>query len=231
MLMAVNIGNSRICIGIFEKSSETLITRAQIATDLHKSSDEYSILISSLLRERGVDCNGIEDGIVSSVKFNGIPFSEYTIVIPDSNSNEFTKALNEFRASFLEEFSVTITMLKESTYKTIHSGSMDGKKIVVGTLKNLPTSQSIFDTLDYNSFTIRMVDGSIYIIGCTLESTLRAIEYFTQEYMLKADSSTIKFEEGIIYETSAAFPIGNITIGGNHIAKYSIVYSPFSVIR
>ena len=67
MLMAVNIGNSRICIGIFEKSSETLITRAQIATDLHKSSDEYSILISSLLRERGVDCNGIEDGIVSSV--------------------------------------------------------------------------------------------------------------------------------------------------------------------
>ncbi len=67
MLMAVNVGNSRISVGVFEKASETLLVKFQIATDLHKSSDEYSNLIASMLRDRGVDCETMEDGIVSSV--------------------------------------------------------------------------------------------------------------------------------------------------------------------
>ncbi len=67
MLMAVNIGNSRICVGIFEKTSDALLTKFQIATDLFKSSDEYSNLILSMLRERCIEKEGLEDGILSSV--------------------------------------------------------------------------------------------------------------------------------------------------------------------
>ena len=150
--------------------------------------------------------------------------TEYTMVIPDSNSTEFTKHANDLRASFLEEFSVTVQMIKESTYKTIHGGNMDGKKIVLGVLKNDPISSDIQKSLTYNTFSIQMVNGSLYIIGYNAETTHLAIEYFIQTYMLCDHSDTLKFDDVIIYETKAAFPVGNITIGGNHIATYSIVY-------
>ncbi len=67
MLMTVNIGNSRICVGVFRKTSDALVAKFHIATDLHKSSDEYSNLILSMLRERSVESAGLADGIVSSV--------------------------------------------------------------------------------------------------------------------------------------------------------------------
>ena len=150
--------------------------------------------------------------------------TEYSIVIPDTNPQAFTDAANVFRASFLEEFSNSITMIKESTYKTLHGGTMDGKKIVIGTLKNDSVSQSIYNALGDNSFIIKAVNGSVYISGNTLEATLRAVEFFIQTYMLTDHKGTLKFEEGVIYETDAAFPIGSLTIGSNPISKYSIIY-------
>lgn len=50
MLMAVNIGNSRISVGFFEENACRLLLKFQISTDINKTSDEYLALIHSILR-------------------------------------------------------------------------------------------------------------------------------------------------------------------------------------
>ena len=65
MLMAVNIGNSRISVGIFEDSC--LCAKFQIATDLYKTSDEYLTLFRSLLGEHNISKISVTEGILSSV--------------------------------------------------------------------------------------------------------------------------------------------------------------------
>lgn len=49
MLLAIDIGNSNISIGIFQKS--TLTHSWRITSDLLKEADEYSVLLSSLVTE------------------------------------------------------------------------------------------------------------------------------------------------------------------------------------
>lgn len=149
--------------------------------------------------------------------------TDYTIVIPDSNSQEFTDAANDLRAAFLEDYNVKITLYKESIFKTIHEGSMDAPKIVLNAIENDSVSKEIQGELNYNSFRIQMLDGTLYIIGGTAEATILAIDYFIKEFMI-LHPNAMKLSDGLIYETDVAFPLGNLTIDGNHISKYSIVY-------
>lgn len=66
MLLAVNIGNSRIAVGVFNNSAE-LFVRFKISTDTAKTADEYSALILSILREKNFDFSQIKAVILSSV--------------------------------------------------------------------------------------------------------------------------------------------------------------------
>lgn len=149
--------------------------------------------------------------------------TDYTIVIPDSNGENLTDACNQLRATFLEEYNVSIPMYKESTFKTITDGNTSVPKIIIDAIKIDENSNEIKNSLDYNSFSIQMINGDLYIIGGTTESTVLAINYFIEKHMLSLAPS-ITFNNGIIYETRVAFPLGNLTVASNHISKYTIVY-------
>ena len=45
MLLAIDIGNTNIAVGIYQKSN--LIQSWRIATDIHKTSDEYTHLLEN----------------------------------------------------------------------------------------------------------------------------------------------------------------------------------------
>ena len=65
MLLAIDIGNSHIVCGVFER--HTLRHSWRLATDHTKTTDEYGMVMTSLLRESGVMPQDIHAGIVSSV--------------------------------------------------------------------------------------------------------------------------------------------------------------------
>ncbi len=67
MLMAVNVGNSRISIGFFREETCDLIAKFKIATDINKTSDEYLALIRAVVREEKIECEEISGCIFSSV--------------------------------------------------------------------------------------------------------------------------------------------------------------------
>ena len=67
MLMAVNVGNSRISFGFFRNDACELIAKFKIATDINKTSDEYLAVIRAIAREENVFCNEVKGCIFSSV--------------------------------------------------------------------------------------------------------------------------------------------------------------------
>lgn len=65
MLLAVDIGNTNITFGVFHE--QQLVARFSIHTKTQRTSDEYGILMISILREKGIGGSSIEHAIISSV--------------------------------------------------------------------------------------------------------------------------------------------------------------------
>ncbi len=65
MLLAVDIGNSNITIGVFD--GETLRTRAKLSALRERSADEYAALFYDMLRIKGVAAESLTGCIVASV--------------------------------------------------------------------------------------------------------------------------------------------------------------------
>ena len=65
MLLVFDVGNTNMVIGVYE--GKNLIKNWRICTDIHKTSDEYGMLINSLLVYDKIDLKSIDDIIISSV--------------------------------------------------------------------------------------------------------------------------------------------------------------------
>jgi len=65
MLLAVDIGNSMVNLGVFD--GETLVANLRVSTDARRSSDEYGLMIRDLLALNGVDRLTITDVCMCSV--------------------------------------------------------------------------------------------------------------------------------------------------------------------
>ena len=73
MLLAFDIGNSNIVLGVFK--DEKLLTNWRIETDPNKSADEYGMLVSQLFEYEGLKMNSVRDVIISTV----VPSVLYTM--------------------------------------------------------------------------------------------------------------------------------------------------------
>lgn len=65
MLLAIDVGNTNIVLGVFRR--EKLVTSWRLATDSRRSADEYGIIVGQLFRHEGLDPADIDDVIISSV--------------------------------------------------------------------------------------------------------------------------------------------------------------------
>ncbi|MDD5823435.1 MAG: type III pantothenate kinase [Firmicutes bacterium] len=65
MLLAVDVGNTNVVLGVFDR--EKLITKWRLTTDTRRSADEYGTLVDSMFRHEGLDPGDIDDIIISSV--------------------------------------------------------------------------------------------------------------------------------------------------------------------
>lgn len=65
MLMVVDVGNTSTAIGVFNQTD--LIGNWRITTSLHRTSDEYAIMIRTLLKMESLDFTAINAAIISCV--------------------------------------------------------------------------------------------------------------------------------------------------------------------
>lgn len=64
MLLAIDIGNTNIAVGVFE--AERLKATWRLGTDVHKMADEYAALLFSLSTLKGLSFSDIDQAIISS---------------------------------------------------------------------------------------------------------------------------------------------------------------------
>lgn len=65
MLLALDIGNTMVTIGVFGESG--LVTTMRAATDSRRSADEYGLLLTNLLQINGIERGGITEVSMCSV--------------------------------------------------------------------------------------------------------------------------------------------------------------------
>lgn len=65
MLIAVDIGNTNIKLGIFD--GDDLKVTFHLATHVDRTADEYAVIILNLLRQNEVEISGIKEGAISCV--------------------------------------------------------------------------------------------------------------------------------------------------------------------
>jgi len=65
MLLAIDVGNTNIALGVFE--GEKMRATWNIATDIHKTSDEYAVLLLNLLSRQNITSSDIDAAVICSV--------------------------------------------------------------------------------------------------------------------------------------------------------------------
>lgn len=65
MILVTDIGNTNMTLGVFE--GETLKATFRIMTKTPRTSDEYGVIITQLLQNRGINAMALEGSIVASV--------------------------------------------------------------------------------------------------------------------------------------------------------------------
>lgn len=65
MLLAVDIGNTKIAVGVFKE--ERLLATWRLATSLDKTADEYAVLLLSLLSQKDLVISEISEAVLCSV--------------------------------------------------------------------------------------------------------------------------------------------------------------------
>lgn len=65
MLLAIDVGNTNIVLGVF--NGDELVESWRIATDNKRTADEYGTIIDMMLKHDGIDASSIDDVIISSV--------------------------------------------------------------------------------------------------------------------------------------------------------------------
>ncbi len=65
MLLAIDIGNTNIAIGVF--AGERLVGTWRLATDVRKLADEYAAILLDLLPHKGLAPSDIKQAIICSV--------------------------------------------------------------------------------------------------------------------------------------------------------------------
>lgn len=67
MLLAIDVGNTNVTLGVFE--GERLAATWRLASDRERLTDEYAVVILSLLRSQGIDPGAVKKAVITS----GVP--------------------------------------------------------------------------------------------------------------------------------------------------------------
>ena len=65
MILAIDTGNTNVVLGCIEDGE--ILTVARMATDIHRTEDEYAVAMRDILAFHGVDVSRLEGAILSSV--------------------------------------------------------------------------------------------------------------------------------------------------------------------
>ena len=149
--------------------------------------------------------------------------TEFDIVISDLASEIISATANDIKAAFSNKLGVAINIRNETNFRALNGGSIQGSKIVVGVLSGDPLSANLEKPLKDGEYLLKVTNGSLYILGGTEASTVQAVNYFINKY-IKDAQTPLDFKPSVLYKKNTSAPVINMTVSGNEIWKYKIIY-------
>ena len=156
MILAVDIGNTSICLGAYE-DGQGLRFRAKLTADRRKSADEYSVLIAGIFAMNNADASAVTGAMLLSV----VPTLTHTL----------RSALSKFGIEPL----LVGSGIKTGLNIRVDSPGMLGADIVADTVAALRKKEPPLIVIDLGTATtITAINDKNELCGCIIAPGVRA---------------------------------------------------------
>lgn len=146
--------------------------------------------------------------------------SEYSLVRSENSSNTIIQRVSSLRTQIKEATGASLTY-NTDWIKRGDEVPAEAKEIVIGTT-NRPQTIAALKAIREKDFVIAYDGGRLIITGGTEEATLRAIDYFAENYLDK-NTGKLTVPDNLNDVVAYDYPIDGITIAGVDIREYQVV--------
>lgn len=143
--------------------------------------------------------------------------SEYILVRRDLSSDEEKEALVLLHTTLEKNLGAKLTV---ATDWLAEGETAPEKEILIGSTRR-PESQKAVEGLGYNDYVIKMVGAKLVIAGGSGEATMKAVEYFIENY-IDIYSASLSYPTGDGYKHAESFSISSITVSGTPLSEYML---------
>ena len=143
--------------------------------------------------------------------------TSYTIIRSDFDTPEAKLAVT-LRNEIRDRIGLTVPIKTDFSDKDVTE-----YEIVVGVTTREERVDPMSFSMGYLDWTIKLVGNRIYIRGGDYEGTKRAVTYFVEHYINEIDA-TVAIPEQVNLFVRGDYPITQLSINGNDVSKYQIVY-------
>jgi len=159
-----------------------------------------------------------------------LSISKYTLIRLDSSDQKVTNATQNLKTAIKSSLGIDIPV-KTDWYNPTETLDENAKEILIDQTNRKESADALakLDSSEGDSYIIEITDNKIVILGKSATSTVRAIQYFTQNYVLTSDKAgKINMSEGKTV-TNPYTAIKNITVGTKLDIDVEVLSTAFTV--
>lgn len=146
--------------------------------------------------------------------------SEYSLVRSEDSSNAIVQRVTALRNEIKEATGASLGYTTDWV-KRGDEVPAEGKEIVIGST-NRPQSEAVLKQIREKDYAIVYEGGRLVILGGTEEATLRAVDYFVENYLDKS-TGKLTVPDNLFDVIAHDYPIDGISIAGVDIREYQVV--------
>lgn len=157
-----------------------------------------------------------KDGREINIVKNGS--SSYTIILPETKE-EGDAAIKLLKAI---ETKTGVTLPYEEDIFSSTDQPKSAKEILVGQTNRIASEETLTE-LRPKDFVIKYVDGRVVILGGSVEATVRAVDYFIENYV-NSEKGTVSVYQKRCDLVEHPYTLGDLSIDGIPLSEYTVVY-------
>ena len=147
---------------------------------------------------------------------------EYVIVRPSDTSEDIVTGGIQLRKELIAAFDAELTLKEDLFSETVQSLKIRECEILLGNCNRDETRQ-FMTGMKYNDYGYAMVGKKLVICGGSDEATLRALDAFMAN-VVKNQKGDVFFDGADILMVRGSYDIDTLTVQGNDLSQYVIVY-------
>ncbi len=146
--------------------------------------------------------------------------TEYIIIRPEKTDTAVITAASTLRSN-LSAVTETEIKIQSDWHKASDVVPEKAKEIVIG-MCDRPGTTEILKGLREQDFAIVYGNERIYIIGGGSEATVRATEYFYNNYV-DTEAKSVTVTDNLFYTDKYDYPLGMVSVDGVKLTEYRVV--------